>query len=559
MGNAISSPITESEQERINEMIGDFVKQFSTVFPVTYKDALIETIKEGSQPEEEDERQLPDAPTPEDEIKSGMIVKKCAFRGNFKENHFVAWNKADNFKIEYLDAEGGTLKGTINCCGYKCKKDNEGPLAPFGIKLVPSSSSRRTYFLKFNTEAEQVEWAEVFDNACQKAEAPEDEDKVIAKAFKAAYRAVRRHYGYYGHYRLDTTEPEQLAELCSEILYRDLLQGIVDRIPAGVLRNPTEKMLNKMIGQTVNTAVCGAWNSASTACKSAKAGIEEAATSALDPLFQQEVQLKETIAEKLNEKTQPFLEDVGERVCQPVLKVIAAPITKGYMSAMEEFSKYMKTKLAAGEFRGDDVKIAKSIHRAHRELEWFHSGPLADANHICWEMYQADDLKKVAPLFGDGFTSYDLYSETISSIRDLCHRAVHAFGEALKEAPSDGDKKEDPNQDTLLNEVLTKLGHDGKLSVREILATLLGGMLQSTYEGQVISPSMSLVSPIQETIDAIPVVSSLIDLEALTEEVLQRILDDSVGTFVDSSYGQVEGQLDVCIASILADGGALAN
>ena len=195
MGNAISSPITESEQERINEMISNFVQKFSTIFPVTYKDALIETIKEGCEAEETDERQLPDAPTPEDPIKCGGIVKKCAFRGNFKLNHFVALNKVDNFRIEYYDSEGGALKGTIQCCGYKCKKDNEGALAPFGLKLVPSSSARRTFVLKFESEAEQSEWAEVFDNACQKAKAPEDEDKVLAKAFKAAYRAIRWHYG----------------------------------------------------------------------------------------------------------------------------------------------------------------------------------------------------------------------------------------------------------------------------------------------------------------------------------------------------------------------------
>jgi hypothetical protein len=37
MGDVVSSPITESDQERINEIIGDFLKEFTTVFPVTYK------------------------------------------------------------------------------------------------------------------------------------------------------------------------------------------------------------------------------------------------------------------------------------------------------------------------------------------------------------------------------------------------------------------------------------------------------------------------------------------------------------------------------------------
>jgi hypothetical protein len=87
------------------------------------------------------------------------------------------------------------LKGTINCCGYNIKKDNTGVLAPFGAKLVPHSASRRTFHLKFDSEEDQKEWIEIFENACAKAKPPEDEDKVLAKAFKGAYRSIRRHYG----------------------------------------------------------------------------------------------------------------------------------------------------------------------------------------------------------------------------------------------------------------------------------------------------------------------------------------------------------------------------
>jgi hypothetical protein len=355
--------------------------------------------------------------------------------------------------------------------------------------------------------------------------------------------------GYYGNYKLDSTEPEQLAGLCSEILYRDLIQSIVDRIPAGVLRKPTEKFVTKFIDQTVSTAVCGAWNSSSTACKSAKAGIEETCKSLLEPLFEEEVKLKESIAEKVNEKTLPFLEDVGNRVCQPVLKVIAAPISKAYAAAITDFSKYMKAEVAAGKFKGKKKEVKKAIHEAHRELEWYHSGPLAEANHVCWELYVADDLGKVASLFGDGFTTYTLYSETISAIRDLCHRAVHAFATALhdeaqaEEEEETADSKE-KDQDALLTEVLTRFLHDAKLSLKGVLEMLLGGMLQGGYESAVIGPCGDIVAPLQAVIEAIPGVSSLIDLNAMTEEVLQRVLDDAVGTFVESAYGQVEAKLD---------------
>jgi hypothetical protein len=31
-------------------------------------------------------------------------------------------NKVDNFRIDYLDKEGASLKGSINCAGYKTQK-----------------------------------------------------------------------------------------------------------------------------------------------------------------------------------------------------------------------------------------------------------------------------------------------------------------------------------------------------------------------------------------------------------------------------------------------------
>lgn len=352
--------------------------------------------------------------------------------------------------------------------------------------------------------------------------------------------------GYYGNYQLDSTEPEQLAGLCSEILYRDLVQSIIDRIPAGMLRRPTEKMVTSFIDQTVSTAVCGAWNSSSTACKSAKAGIEETAKNLLEPLFNEEVKLKEAIAEKVNEKTQPFIEDVGQRVCQPVLKVIAAPISNAYCAAISDFSKFMKAEVAANKFKGDKKVVKKAIHEAHRELDWFYSGPLAEANRVCWALYEADDLKKVAPLFGTGFTTYTLYSETIDAIRDLCHRALHAFATGLEEEKSE----EDDNQKAILADVLARFLHDAKLSLKGILELLLGGILQGGYESAVITPSGSLVAPLQEVLDAIPGVSSLIDLNALTEEVLQRVLDDAVSSFVESAYGQVEEKLDSVVTEV---------
>lgn len=98
MGADMSSPIDEQKQEQIQKIVSDFVATFGKIFPGiskelyifsmhlficnyiaigSYKAALIESIKEGAQLEETDEYQLPVAPTPDTDLKSGTITKVC--------------------------------------------------------------------------------------------------------------------------------------------------------------------------------------------------------------------------------------------------------------------------------------------------------------------------------------------------------------------------------------------------------------------------------------------------------------------------------------------------
>lgn len=262
MGNIGSNPLDEAKQARMQEIINQFAQSFSEIFPLKYTEALVEKIKDDRQPEESDERQLPDAPVPDYELKRGNITKvdslipfnfniqQCAFRKNWKVNFFVAYNKADNFRIDYSEKENGPVKGSINCCGYSAEAITEDHYAaPFGIQIKPSNETRRTYFLKFETKEEQEEWllvilfcdcfdSQIIKNACDKAEPPKTDDVVISKAFKAAYRALRWRYGsiiiiiyifkytlgYYGWYHIDLSEPEQLADLCAKLVYRELIQ-----------------------------------------------------------------------------------------------------------------------------------------------------------------------------------------------------------------------------------------------------------------------------------------------------------------------------------------------
>jgi hypothetical protein len=102
---------------------------------------------------------------------------------NWKSRFFVAYNKADNFKIDYLDGtnETGKLKGTIHCAGYRAYEFNSDDIAEFGepgIKLVPWSYRRRTWWIKCADDQERKEWMSIFENACYKAQPPQGQGRM---------------------------------------------------------------------------------------------------------------------------------------------------------------------------------------------------------------------------------------------------------------------------------------------------------------------------------------------------------------------------------------------
>lgn len=342
------------------------------------------------------------------------------------------------------------------------------------------------------------------------------------------------------------TEAEQLGELCLKVLYRELIQDVIDNIPAGPLRNVSEKAVRKTVDAAVIGAVASAWSTASEACKASKATLEGAVTELLTPLFDEEVKLKEAIAEKTGEKVNPFLEDVGGRICEPVLGVCVSAITDAYVASAKGLMSHMKELIDSGAFEGGEAKVAKTIKTCHRSVEYCYSGPLEESYKICWEMYtgKLSNLDKVFQ--GGDFSTYDLYSNTMDEIRALAHRAVHAFAT---------DVNTSDNLAGLLNDVMGRFIHDAKLSMKDLLNGILGDMLASPVETLVLTPSLTLVAPLQEMLDAIPVpgLSDLFSLETLTEEVVGRVLEDGVSTLVDASYGKVGSTFDEEGAKLGAD------
>lgn len=533
----MNNPMNEHRVERMQEVISDVVGHFAKEFPLHYKDSLIAVIKRDSMPEEEDERDLPDCPVPDYVLKSGIIQKKGDINKGWKSRYFVAMNEADNFRIDYFEKEGGKKKGSIECCGFDAQTYTEEDTAThgqFGVKIVPHDDRRRTWWLKCETEEEKDEWLKVFTNACNKSNPAIHKDEVVAAAFKGAYRSVRWHYGFYGYYRCTFSEGEQLGLLCSEIVMREVVRAAIDEIPEGPTKNTTVNMVRKNVDMAVMAAVNAAWSAAVTSCESMKDTLEETIKKQLDPIFEQEGKLKEKISSTSKDTVNPFLEDVGGRLCQPLLKACSSPATKAYVAGVKGFAEYMKEKLI--DCNKDNVQA--KIREAHQSVNYWSSGPLKEVNEICWNLY-TNDLADVISFFGAGYTAYKLYSEVLDSIKDVTHRAIHGYATAVEEANFDG-------QAAILSATVVKYVHDAQLALKNVLEGILDGILRSPFETLVITPCLELVKPIQDFIDEIPIpgLSDLLNLSSLTEAVLMKFKGDCVGAIVGGAFGPVAAELE---------------
>lgn len=546
MGNAFSNPLDESKQTRMNEIINEVVAVFAKVFPLRYKDALIAKIKEDAQGgDEEDPNKLPAIPDPDYALKEGTMDKRGDVVKNWKTRHFVALNKADNFVINYMEKEGGKIKGSINCCGYRAREydeDETKEYGEFGIKLVPYNERRRTWYVKATSAQDQEEWMRVFNNACSKAKPPVNNDEVLAAAFEGAYRAVRWNYGYYGWYAIAGTEAETLGGLACDILDREIINDVMRDIPAGPQRNTACSIVRKTVDTAVVAAVSACWNSVVGLCEGLRQTLETTVKSLLTPLFEQEVAIKEKIVSSISDTVNPFLADVGGRVCRPLLTVASKSITKGFCAAIQGYSAYMKEKIEKGSFV--EAQFASEAKSSDRAIEYWWSGPLEKANQICWSIYSSD-LAELATLFSDGFTPYSVYSSALDSIRDLTHRAHFKFTTRAIEAGYTG-------LEAVLNEVLADMVHDAKLAEIAILNGILLDTLNPSVESNVIVPCGELVQPVQDLIDAIPVpgLSDLFNLPSLVEEVIGSIVEGGVTAIVEGSTSDIESKIDEAGAEI---------
>lgn len=496
-------------------------------------------LQEEAQPQEESGKYLEEPPVPSFELKKGTMIKRGDAHKSWKSRFFIALNEADNFRVDYFESEGGKQKGSIELCGYRPQhytpEEAKEHNCEFGLKLVPWDERRRTWWLKCSSADDRNDWMNIFQTSCYKAKPPVNKDALIAEAFKVAYRATRWSYGYYSWYSICGTESETLGAFVGEILDREVLREVYDSIPNGPTKSAVVGSIRTTIDSAVISAVGASWSAGMAACDSMKSALESAVKAALSPIFEKEVSIKQNITNSISSKINPFLADVGSRVCTPIFRAVSTPFTKSFSATVKGVHAQLKSKIADNDFKADVLE--KSLMQASREVGYWWSGPLEETNRICYELYNGK-LADVAQLFADGFSLYDLYNTVLEKNRLLARAAIYTFGVRLKESDGSAD------QNQILAEIIGKMLHDAKIYEQEVICDILGNLLEQPIATNVTTPCTELVAPIQSVIDSLPGLSEFFNLSAMLSDVIGSVVDGAVGAIVEAGFGDVNRQID---------------
>eukprot|EP00599_Poterioochromonas_sp_BG-1_P001487 CAMPEP_0173144378 /NCGR_PEP_ID=MMETSP1105-20130129/7195_1 /TAXON_ID=2985 /ORGANISM="Ochromonas sp., Strain BG-1" /LENGTH=558 /DNA_ID=CAMNT_0014058043 /DNA_START=49 /DNA_END=1725 /DNA_ORIENTATION=- len=548
MGGSMGNPIDEAAQARINQKIEDVVKYFGVEFSKAYTQVTIEKAKAEieSEPGLEDSLKLQEPPVPSAILKSGILIKRGESVKNWKNRFFVARNADKNFQVEYYDGtdEKGKLKGIIYPAGYYAYEFNSDDVAEHGekgIKLVPWSWRRRTWWIKCGDDNERKEWLSAFETACYKARPPHDEDEVIAKAFDLALRNTRWNFWFWGWYGQAGNEAERLGEFLLDLLDRDIVNEILNGIAESPAKAMTVDLVRKTIGTSVKAACSSAWASSSTAVRSVSDKIQSQVKDLIAPIIEKQKEFKNMIVDKIGGKINPFLADKGSSLLRPVLNIIFKPIIQAFEKAAKLFHAHVQQHISNGEFGA--AKFDSTLSRIDWQMDWW-SGPIHDSYHIVWKMYTSDMTELLSILSG-GITPYSVYNLVMDKLKVILHRAVFTFGNLAKSV-------NESELGNVLSHVTGLLFHDALIMIKSTVLAVLKSIIDAPVQELVLKPCGELIAPLQETLDAIPIpgLPVLIDLNELLNGTVDDIVTNAILAIIGGSVNDIKTALGVASAEL---------
>jgi len=474
-------------------------------------------------------------------LKEGIISKQGANYKSWKARHFVIYNEEDNYRVDYLENEGGKLKGSIELFGYHPEECNEEEQKDhpdeYGLKLVPLDVRKRVWRLKFQSTEERHEWSEVLNTACYSTKPPVNKDELIATAFANAYKATRSNYGYYGDHTLMGTEVATLSQFVNVLLNRELLNEIFVALPPGPTKIPTIMSIRKQVDVIACESVNAAWNSCLSSCEIMNSHLPNAITTSLPTVVEKEKEINMKISNAISTKVTPFLNDISTRVCSPVLNNISGHFTSAFVATLKGVYNQLNTKIDNNAFKIDTID--QSVEQCSREIGLSHAGgPMEVTMSVCSDIKTCEALSEIRQFFKEGFTLNDVSSLLACRNRILARSAVYSFGKLIKE--SDGSVA---TQHQLLHKIFEDMLHDAKVLEQELICDVINKVLSESTTTMVTNPCSELIAPIQNVIDQFPGVSDFFNLASMSENIINGIVGKAVTAMVEGNFDQADEEL----------------
>jgi len=521
------TPISSDQEAQIKQTLADTLKDFLTTYPVQFGIAIANSVKDESNPDSDplDDLELKQAPPASEPLKKGFISKKGAIVKNWKRRYAVAYNAADNFKIEYFDSEGGKLKGTISpACYYvtEFSQEEEALHGLYGLKLVPwwYWRTRRTWYIRCEDNEDRKQWKEALSKCAWKATASRNPNPVIADAFDATLDFLRTKYGYWGRCGPYGTETERLSDFFNEVLGERVVWSILDGISPGMFHNRASDAVMGIVSALVAAAVKSAWESVVQISNTAQDKLMPIARANLGPLFEKQVELKAKIVGFVSSKVDPFLEEYGSKIFKPLLQVIIAPLKRAFIEAFRGIKSHVKSLPA---FSTVEVRKA-NLQILYSDADWGSWGHMSEPSKILWDMYYEANgtLGAVFQLVG-GYGPYEFMQQIRDAVCDLSKRFVYTLNEYCDTSPT-------VDYITHYSHAFNNYIHDVTLLLKILVTQVIKRVLSDPLDKYLIQPSLELVQPVQEMLEAIPIpgFAELFSVTDMLQEVCDEIADKAI-------------------------------
>jgi hypothetical protein len=545
MGAAIGSPIDDVKQARINELIQEVVQTFVTQFAIKYALLVVDDVKNDADPKGDwsDELKLQEAPAPSTSIHEGILKKRGDASKNWKSRHFTFNNEADNWSIEYCegDKKGGKKKGEIFCAGYHCAKCTQTEMleeTPFGFKLEPYSSRRRTWYFQAKDEDDRDAFMKAFNTACYKSQPPSDDNAIIAEAFSQALQATRWEYCVWGWSYGWGSEAERLSDFVCDIVDREVVSDALHSMPESVVKKQVVSMVIGAVAAAVRTAITPAWTAAREGAVAAMPKVKQSCETVLGPLLENEQKLKSSIVKSIGAVTSPFLSEQGGKLLTPFMNVATRALSKCFTEAVKGFQEEITKKDAENAFGAESENVDAVMDKIDRTIDYSFGEPFGKAYNECWKMY-AEDMGSVAELFASlgGFSLYSVYNICMDNLKNLARRSSYTLRVTMKEGMA---------STAAIAQTMTAMVHDCKVYIKQTMMMLFDGMLGSMISEMILVPCKILIAPVQEAIDSLPVpgLSELFNLVKLLEDSVADIVKNAFDALLSGGLAGVNTSID---------------